>query len=146
MRTRDKKDKNQNYRLNSGTNTKPIIYEMRYYIMNIKQLIPVTSDFAVLATRKSDFTKPCYDQQGDGHSFFWAVIDGGYEDRIELIDVGLVNSQRICECRLVVPRKSCPICNPQMEPVYENGHEPIFCQECPACGFVYDMRSHDTTD
>ena len=29
--------------------------------MKIKQLIPVTSDYAVLATRKSDFTGPCYD-------------------------------------------------------------------------------------
>lgn len=38
-------------------------------MMKIKQLIPVTSDYAVLATRKSDFTGPCYDQQGDSHSF-----------------------------------------------------------------------------
>ena len=114
--------------------------------MQIKQLIPVTGDFAVLATRKSDFARPCYDQQGDGHSFFWAVVDGGYEDHIELIDVVLDNGQRICDRRLVVPRKPCPICNHQMEPAYANDHEPIFWQECPACGFVYDMRSHDTID
>ena len=46
--------------------------------MKIKQLIPVTSDYAVLATRKSDFADTCYDQQESGHSFFWAVMDEGY--------------------------------------------------------------------
>ena len=48
--------------------------------MRIKQLIPVTPDHAVLATRKSDFADTCYDQQDSGHSFFWAVMDEGYKD------------------------------------------------------------------
>jgi hypothetical protein len=30
-----------------------------------------------------------------------------------------------------------------MEPVYDNKHTPDFWQECPACGYVHDMRCHD---
>ena len=76
--------------------------------MRIKQLIPVTPDHAVLATRKSDFADTCYDQQDSGHSFFWAVMDEGYKDSIALIDVDVNGNQRICERRMVVPRKACP--------------------------------------
>lgn len=115
-------------------------------MMKIKQLIPVTSDYAVLATRKSDFTGRCYDQQGDSHSFFWAVVDGGYEDHIELIDVDLDNNQRICDRRLVVPRKHCPFCDHLMEPCYDNKHRPVFWQECPTCGHIYDMRGHEDNE
>ena len=111
--------------------------------MKIKHIVPVTSDYAVLATRKEDFREPCYDQQGDGHSFFWAVVDGGAGDYIELIDVDANGNQWICERRLLVPRKPCPICNHQMEPRYDNRLEPFFWQECPACGFVHDMRSYE---
>lgn len=111
--------------------------------MKIKQLIPVTSDYAVLATRKSDFTGPCCDQQGDSHSFFWAVVDGGYEDHIELIDVGLDTGQRICDRRLVVPRKPCPFCKHLMEPWYDNKHRPVFWQECPTCCHIHDMRGYE---
>ena len=111
--------------------------------MRIKQVIPVTPDYAVLATRKSDFSDTCYDQQDSGHSFFWAVMDEGYKDSIALIDVDVNGNQRICERRLVVPRKACPFCNQRMEPVYDNKHTPDFWQECPACGHVHDMRCHD---
>ena len=34
-------------------------------------------------------------------------------------------------------------CNQRMEPVYDNKHTPDFWQECPACGYVHDMRCHD---
>ena len=111
--------------------------------MKIKQLIPVTPDYAVLATRQSDFTSLCYDQQDSGHSFFWAVLDEGYQDGIALIDVAVSGGRRICERRLVVPRKSCPFCSQRMDPVYDNSHNPDFWQECPTCGYVYDMRCHD---
>ena len=111
--------------------------------MRIKQLIPVTNNYAVLATRKSDFADTCYDQQDSGHSFFWAVLDEEYKDSIALLDVDVSGSQRICERRLVVARKNCPFCSQQMEPVYDNKHTPDFRQECPACGYVHDMRCHD---
>ena len=65
--------------------------------MRIKQLIPVTNNYAVLATRKSDFADTCYDQQDSGHSFFWAVLDEEYKDSIALIDVDVNSSQRICD-------------------------------------------------
>lgn len=111
--------------------------------MKIKQLIPVTPDYAVLATHAYDFSGPCYDQQGDGHRFFWALIEEKYDDRIELLDVGIGKEPKICERRFVVPRKPCPHCNQQMEPRYDNKHRPIFWQECPHCGFIYDMRGHE---
>lgn len=110
--------------------------------MKIKQLIPVSNDNAVLATRKADFTGFCYDQQGDGHSFFWAVMEGD-ADYVELLDVDVNGGQRVCERRLVVPRKPCPFCNHQMEPCYDNAHQPAFWQECPTCGYILDMRSYE---
>ena len=112
--------------------------------MKIKSIVPVSNDYAVLATRKSDFSRPCYDQQGDGHSYFWAVVDGNAGDFIELIDVD--GNQRICDRRLVVHKRNCPFCDHQMVPLYDNGHEPFFWQECPTCGFVYDMRCHDMNE
>ena len=114
--------------------------------MKIKSIVPVGADYAVLATRRSDFSGLCYDRQGDGHSYFWAVVDGGAGDYIELIDVDVDGNQRICDRRLVVHKRNCPFCNQQMDPMYDNGHEPIIWQECPACGFVYDMRCHDEVE
>ena len=114
--------------------------------MTIKQLIPVTPDHAVLATCKAHFRESCYDQHEGGHSFFWALVDGGSGDYIELIDVDVDGNQRICDHKLVVARKPCPYCNQRMDPMYDNGHEPIIWQECPACGFVYDMRCHDEVE
>lgn len=111
--------------------------------MKIKKLIPVTSDYAVLATHKFELDGLCYDKQGDGHSYFWAVVDGGYNDTVELIDVDLDGKPRVCSCRLVAPRKPCPSCSHQMEPFYNNKHRPIFWQECPNCGYVYDMRCYE---
>lgn len=111
--------------------------------MKIKKLIPVTSDYAVLATRKSDFDGLCCDKQGDGHNYFWALIDHGYYDAVELVDVGFEGDPRACSCRLVTPRKPCPSCNHQMEPFYNIKHRPVFWQECPHCGHVYDMRGHE---
>ncbi len=111
--------------------------------MKIKKLIPITSDYAVLATQKYHFFGTCSDLQGDGHSFFWAVVEDGYEDRIELIDVDVDRNQRICSRRLVVPRKPCPICNHQMEPRYNNQHQPNFWQECLSCGYAFDMRGYE---
>ena len=111
--------------------------------MKIKSIVPVGTDYAVLATCRADFSGLCYDRQGDGHSYFWAVVDGGAGDYIELIDVDVDGNQRICERKLVVPRKACPFCSQQMEPVYDNRHTPDFWQECPACAYVHDMRCHD---
>ena len=97
--------------------------------MKIKSIVPVGTDYAVLATRRADFSGLCYDRQGDGHSYFWAVVDGGAGDYIELIDVDVDGNQRICDRRLVVHKRNCPFCNQQMDPMYDNGHEPIIWQE-----------------
>ena len=37
--------------------------------MRIKSIVPVGTDYAVLATCKADFSGTCYDQQGDGTAF-----------------------------------------------------------------------------
>ena len=42
----------------------------------VKSMIPVTNDYAVLATRTDHFNEPCYDRKLDGRQYFWAVIDG----------------------------------------------------------------------
>ena len=42
-----------------------------------KQLIPVTNDYAVLATRMDHFNEPCYDRKLDGRQYFWAILDKG---------------------------------------------------------------------
>ena len=112
--------------------------------MVIKSVTPVSGDYAVLASRKTDFSAPCFDQQGDGHSFFWAVTSCCGADKIDLIDVDIDGRQRVCERCMVVPKKPCPHCNHQMEPRYDNNHDPIFWQFCPACGFIYDMRGYET--
>ena len=114
--------------------------------MVIKSVTPISGDYAVLASRKSDFEGSCFDQQGDGHSFFWTVTTGFDGDYIDLIDVDIDGNQRVCERCLVVPKKPCPKCGHQMEPRYDNNHDPIFWQSCPSCGFVYDMRGHETID
>ena len=114
--------------------------------MTIKSFVPVSENYAVLATRKSVFAGPCYDQHEGGHSFFWVLVDGGSGDYIELIDVDVDGNQRICDHKLVVARKPCPYCNQRMEPAYDSKHIPDFWQECPTCGFVYDMRCHDDVE
>ena len=112
--------------------------------MVIKSVAPISGDYAVLASRKTDFSAPCFDQQGDGHSFFWAATSCCGADKIDLIDVDIDGRQRVCERCMVVPKKPCPHCNHQMEPRYDNNHDPIFWQFCPACGFIYDMRGYET--
>jgi hypothetical protein len=103
------------------------------HIMKIRQLIPIPSDYAVLATRKSDFEELCRDRQGDGHNFFWAVLDRNYEDTIELVDVDVDGKQEICECRLVVRKQPCPYCTHMMEPEYDNASKYTLYQKCPKC-------------
>lgn len=114
-------------------------------MMKIKQVEHITSDYAVLATRKDDFREACFDKQDDGHTFSWAVVDGGSgaRDGIELIDVDADGNQRICERCLVVARKECPFCNHKMEPYYDNEHTPVLWQECPSCGYELDMRREE---
>ena len=111
--------------------------------MVIKSVVPISGDYAVLASRKSDFKRPCFDQQGDGHSFFWGIVSNYACDYVKLIDIDVDGNQRVCDRCLVVPKKPCPHCNHQMEPRYDNSHDPIFWQFCPSCGFVYDMRGHE---
>ena len=57
--------------------------------MKIKQLIPISNEYAVLATDDYDYKHICYDRKLDDVHFFWAVLDGGeYEhDAIALIQV-----------------------------------------------------------
>ena len=50
--------------------------------MVIKSATPISGDYAVLASRKSDFEGPCFDQQGDGHSFFWVIAPSISGERI----------------------------------------------------------------
>lgn len=114
--------------------------------MKIRQIIPVTSDFAVLASRRDDFKRRCYDKQGDNHNYFWAIVDSLGEDYIELIDVEVDGNQHICDRSLVVPRKPCPICHHQMEPIYDLRHTPFFWQECPSCGYELDMTASYQVD
>ena len=34
-------------------------------------------------------------------------------------------------------------CDHLMEPCYDNKHRPVFWQECPTCGHIYDMRGYE---
>ena len=52
--------------------------------MNFKQFSQVTKDYAVLATRKEDFSGPCHDHKDDDRNYFWVLTDGG-DDFIELL-------------------------------------------------------------
>lgn len=42
--------------------------------------------------------------------------------------------------------KPCPSCNHQLEPCYDNTHQPFFWHECPACGYILDMRSYEAEE
>ena len=44
--------------------------------MNFKQFSQVTNDYAVLATRKEDFSGPCHDHKDDDRNYFWVLTDG----------------------------------------------------------------------
>ena len=71
--------------------------------MNFKQFSQVTNDYAVLATRKEDFSGPCHDRKDDDHNYFWVLTDGG-DDFIELLEVDVDGNQRICDRCLVVEK------------------------------------------
>lgn len=114
--------------------------------MKIRQIIPVTSDFAVLASCRNDFKQRCFDKQGDNHNYFWAIVESLGQDFIELIDVEVDGNQHICERNLVVPRKSCPICHHPMEPMYNLRRTPFFWQGCPSCGYEFDMTARYQVD
>ena len=113
--------------------------------MNFKQFSPVTNDYAVLATRKEDFSGPCHDHKDDDHNYFWVLTDGG-DDFIELLEVDVDGHQRICDRHLVVEKKTCTICGQKMNPRYDNHHDPVSWQECPACGYVLDTSLADLDD
>ena len=113
--------------------------------MNFKQFSPVTNDYAVLATRKEDFSGPCHDHKDDDHNYFWVLTEGG-DDFIELLEVDVDGRQRICERCLVVEKKICIICGQKMSPRYDNHHDPVSWQECPACGYVLDTSLADLED
>lgn len=114
--------------------------------MNFKQFSQVTKDYAVLATRKEDFSGPCHDHKDDDHNYFWVLVDGGdgADDFFELVEVDVDGRQRICERCLVVEKKTCTICGQKMNPRYDNRHDPVSWQECPACGYVLDTSLTDT--
>lgn len=108
--------------------------------MKIKQLIPVTPDYAVLATRKEHYSEPCYDRKLDDLTFFWALLDSGDEcvDEVVLLEVSPDGYQEICERSLVVERKACPICGQKLHPRYNAKLTPESWQECAGCGHVLD--------
>ena len=112
-----------------------------------KQLIPVTNDYAVLATRMDHFNEPCYDRKLDGRQYFWAILDRGnyLNDEIVLIDVTKSGAPRICERNLVVEKITCPICGQKMFPKYDRKRTPNFWQDCLGCGYMLDT-SMDAED
>ena len=113
--------------------------------MNFKQFSPVTNDYAVLATRKEDFSGPCHDHKDDDHNYFWVLTEGN-DDFIELLEVDVDGHQRICARHLVEEKKTCTICGQKMSPRYDNHHDPVSWQECPACGYVLDTSLADIED
>ena len=112
-----------------------------------KQLIPVTNDYAVLATRMDHFNEPCYDRKLDGRQYFWAILDRGnyLNDEIVLIDVTKSGAPRICERNLVVEKITCPICGQKMFPKHSEKHNPTSWQDCAGCGYRLDT-SYDAKD
>ena len=115
--------------------------------MKIKQLIPISNEYAVLATDDYDYKHICYDRKLDDVHFFWAVLDGGeYEhDAIALIQVSEDGSYEICERNLVVERQVCPICGQKMFPQHSEKHTPTSWQDCAGCGYRLDT-SYDAKD
>lgn len=115
--------------------------------MKIKQLIPISNEYAVLATDDYDYKHICYDRKLDDVHFFWAVLDGGeYEhDAIALIQVSEDGSYEICERNLVVERQVCPICGQKMFPKHSEKHNPTSWQDCAGCGYRLDT-SYDAKD
>ena len=115
--------------------------------MKIKQLIPISNEYAVLATDDYDYKHICYDRKLDDVHFFWAVLDGGeYEhDAIALIQVSEDGSYEICERNLVVERQVCPICGQKMFPKYDIKRTPNSWQDCLGCGYMLDT-SMDAED
>ena len=58
--------------------------------MNFKQFSQVTNDYAVLATRKEDFSGPCHDHKDDDHNYFWVLMDGKDDcSSVKMIDVAV---------------------------------------------------------
>lgn len=112
-----------------------------------KQLIPVTNDYAVLATRTDHFNEPCYDRKLDGRQYFWSILDRGnyLNDEIVLIDVTKSGAPRICERNLVVEKITCPICGQKMFPKYDIKRTPNSWQDCLGCGYMLDT-SMDAED
>ena len=115
--------------------------------MKIKQLIPISNEYAVLATDDYDYKHICYDRKLDDVHFFWAVLDGGeYEhDAIALIQVSEDGSYEICERNLVVERQVCPIYGQKMFPKHSEKHTPTSWQDCAGCGYRLDT-SYDAKD
>ena len=113
--------------------------------MKIKQLIPVTPDYAVLATRRNHYDEPCYDRKLDDHTYFWALVDteDACDDYVVLLEVAEDGYQEICERSLVVERQACPICGQKMHPKYDHKHRPLSWQECHGCGYILDTDYHE---
>lgn len=109
--------------------------------MKIKQFEMVPASTAVLAFRKKDFKERCYDRKTDGHNFAWALIDteDAYDDRIALIAIDSNGKYSLCETCLLLEREKCPKCKSLMNPFYDNHHKPTQWQECPSCGYIFDM-------
>ena len=117
--------------------------------MNIKKLVPVTYDQAVLATQKKHFRKPCYDRKLDELQYFWAVLDGGdNDDEIVLLERDEEGYVAICDRSLVVEKINCPICGQKMFPKYDPDHIPSSWQDCLGCGYMLDTSTTaaDTID
>ena len=118
--------------------------------MKIKQLIPVTNDYAVLATRKAHFGDPCYDRKLDDIAYFWALLDSedACVDEVVLLEVAPDGYQEICERSLVVERLICPICGQKMFPKYDRNRTPSSWQDCLGCGYMLDtdMDAKDSGD
>ena len=113
--------------------------------MKIKQLIPISNEYAVLATDDYDYKHICYDRKLDDVHFFWAVLDGGetHADAIALIRVTEDGNYEICEHNLVVERQVCPICGQKMHPKYNCKLTPNSWQKCAACGYILDTSYHE---
>lgn len=113
--------------------------------MTIKQLIPVTPDYAVLATHNAHFREPCYDRKLDDMTYFWALLDSRDEciDEVVLLEVSPDGDQQICDRNLVVERQVCPICGQKMHPKYNYKLIPDSWQECAACGYILDTSYHE---
>ena len=116
--------------------------------MKIKQLIPITTDHAVLASAAEHFRELCYDRKLDDYAYFWALLDSGDEciDEIVLLEIDSDGTHRICDRSLVVEKQICPICGQKMQPYYDGKHDPTSWQECLGCGYVLNTSYDPETD